>query len=179
MTTHNLFALDAIEPGTARKVTVDGRQIALVRLDDDVYAIGDTCSHADVSLSEGFVEPDFAGDVARTGWTWGTTAFDFDNDGDRDLFAANGHISGVSSEDYCSTFWTHDLYTGGSEPDPTIANLFALSSETLRAPASSRLLQCSSQIHSKWWPASTTCPSRGWGARSSSKNSPSVDVSGS
>lgn len=58
MTTHNLFALDAIEPGTARKVTVDGRQIALVRLDDDVYAIGDTCSHADVSLSDGFVEPD-------------------------------------------------------------------------------------------------------------------------
>lgn len=58
MTTHNLFALDAIEPGTVRKVTVDGRQIALVRLDDDVYAIGDTCSHADVSLSEGFVEPD-------------------------------------------------------------------------------------------------------------------------
>ena len=39
-------------------MVVDDREIALVRIDDDVYAIGDTCSHADVSLSEGFVEAD-------------------------------------------------------------------------------------------------------------------------
>jgi 3-phenylpropionate/trans-cinnamate dioxygenase ferredoxin subunit len=58
MTAHTLFALDMIEPGTARKITVEGRHIALVRIGDDVYAIGDTCSHADVSLSEGFVEAD-------------------------------------------------------------------------------------------------------------------------
>ncbi len=45
--------LDEIAPGTARRVVVDGRPIALVRIGDDVYAIGDTCSHADVSLSEG------------------------------------------------------------------------------------------------------------------------------
>ena len=42
-------------PGTARKVEVDGRPVALVRIGDDVYAIGDTCSHANVSLSEGEV----------------------------------------------------------------------------------------------------------------------------
>ena len=29
--------------------------VAVVRIDDDVYAIGDVCSHADVSLSEGEV----------------------------------------------------------------------------------------------------------------------------
>ena len=29
-----------------------------MRIDDDVYAIGDTCTHDDVSLSEGFVETD-------------------------------------------------------------------------------------------------------------------------
>jgi 3-phenylpropionate/trans-cinnamate dioxygenase ferredoxin subunit len=29
--------------------------VAVVRIGDDVYAIGDTCSHADVSLSEGEV----------------------------------------------------------------------------------------------------------------------------
>ena len=58
MTDYTLFPLATIEPGTAQKVTIDGRDIALVRLDDDVYAIGDTCSHADVSLSEGFVEAD-------------------------------------------------------------------------------------------------------------------------
>jgi 3-phenylpropionate/trans-cinnamate dioxygenase ferredoxin subunit len=44
-----------LAPGTARKVEVDGRPVALVRCGDDVYAIGDTCSHANVSLSEGEV----------------------------------------------------------------------------------------------------------------------------
>ena len=32
---------------------VDGRPVALVRCGDDVYAISDICSHANVSLSEG------------------------------------------------------------------------------------------------------------------------------
>ena len=58
MTTHELFPLDEIEPDSARRVEVDGREIAVVRVGDDVYAIGDTCSHAEVSLSEGWVEPD-------------------------------------------------------------------------------------------------------------------------
>jgi len=58
MSAHTLFALDEIESGTARKVTIGSREIALVRIDDDVYAIGDTCTHDDVSLAEGFVEAD-------------------------------------------------------------------------------------------------------------------------
>ena len=37
---------------------VDGHRIALVRIGDDFYAIGDTCSHADYSLSEGDVWDD-------------------------------------------------------------------------------------------------------------------------
>jgi len=47
--------LAELAPGSARKVEVDGHVVALVRIDDDVYAIGDTCSHANVSLSEGEV----------------------------------------------------------------------------------------------------------------------------
>jgi 3-phenylpropionate/trans-cinnamate dioxygenase ferredoxin component len=47
--------LDDLAPGTARRVEVDGRPIALVRCGDDVFAIGDICSHANVSLSEGEV----------------------------------------------------------------------------------------------------------------------------
>ncbi len=47
--------LDELAPGTARKFDVDGRPVAVVRIGDDVYAIGDTCSHAKVSLSEGEV----------------------------------------------------------------------------------------------------------------------------
>jgi hypothetical protein len=73
---------------------------------------------------DGWREAAFAEQVARTGWTWGTTAFDFDNDGDPDIFAANGHESGESTKDYCSNFWSHDIYAGVSEPDPELARLF-------------------------------------------------------
>jgi len=74
---------------------------------------------------EGWQESAAASRVARTGWTWGTTAFDFDNDGAPDLFVANGHQSGVSTDDYCSNFWSHDLYDGVSESDPVLAQLFS------------------------------------------------------
>ena len=58
MTTHELFPIDELEPGSARRVEIADHVVAVVRIDDDVYAIGDTCSHAEVSLSEGWVEPD-------------------------------------------------------------------------------------------------------------------------
>jgi 3-phenylpropionate/trans-cinnamate dioxygenase ferredoxin subunit len=47
--------LDDLKPGTARQVVIGAHRIALVRIDDDVYAIGDVCSHQDISLSEGEV----------------------------------------------------------------------------------------------------------------------------
>ncbi len=48
-------SIDDIASGQARRFDVAGRKVAVVRIGDDVYAIGDTCSHADVSLSEGEV----------------------------------------------------------------------------------------------------------------------------
>lgn len=53
MSKQQLCRLDELEPNTARRFDVDGRAIAVVRLGNDVYAIGDTCSHANISLSEG------------------------------------------------------------------------------------------------------------------------------
>ena len=47
--------LSELEHGTARRVMVGDVPVALVRIDDDVYAIGDICSHAEVSLSGGEV----------------------------------------------------------------------------------------------------------------------------
>ena len=44
--------------GTATRFDIDGQPVAVVRIGDDVYAIGDTCTHADVSLSEGEVWSD-------------------------------------------------------------------------------------------------------------------------
>ena len=40
----------------AVKIEVDSQDIALVRCDEGVFAIGNRCSHADVDLSEGEVE---------------------------------------------------------------------------------------------------------------------------
>lgn len=53
-----LCALDDLVDGTSTRVELDGRALAVVRLGGSVYVIGDTCSHADVSLSEGEVDPD-------------------------------------------------------------------------------------------------------------------------
>lgn len=49
-------ALDDLADGEARRVEVGDDAIAVVRIGDDVYAIGDRCSHADVSLSGGEVD---------------------------------------------------------------------------------------------------------------------------
>jgi 3-phenylpropionate/trans-cinnamate dioxygenase ferredoxin subunit len=45
--------LDDLAPDSAKRFVLDGIAVAVVRIGDDVYAIGDTCSHADFSLSEG------------------------------------------------------------------------------------------------------------------------------
>lgn len=44
---------DDLAPDSATRFVVGGVPVAVVRLGDDVYAIGDTCSHGNVSLSEG------------------------------------------------------------------------------------------------------------------------------
>jgi 3-phenylpropionate/trans-cinnamate dioxygenase ferredoxin subunit len=63
VTTENLAikicSQDDIEVGTAVRVVIDGTPIAVVRDSaGDIHAIGDTCTHGDISLAEGFVEDD-------------------------------------------------------------------------------------------------------------------------
>ena len=53
--TTTVCALDDIASGTAQKFVIGGVAVAVVRIEDDVYAIGDVCSHANVSLSAGEV----------------------------------------------------------------------------------------------------------------------------
>jgi 3-phenylpropionate/trans-cinnamate dioxygenase ferredoxin subunit len=50
-----LCSKDELPPGTARRFQVGKHGIAVVRCGDDFYAIGDRCTHADISLSEGEV----------------------------------------------------------------------------------------------------------------------------
>ena len=59
MAAEKICPLAELEVNTARKVVVDGVAIALVLdANGDVHAIGDVCTHGDISLSEGFVEDD-------------------------------------------------------------------------------------------------------------------------
>src|SRR5579883_2342612 len=51
-----LCRLDELPDGAARRFDVGGHRLAVVRIGEDVYAIGDRCSHQDVSLSEGAVD---------------------------------------------------------------------------------------------------------------------------
>ena len=41
---------------TPYRAEVEGRKLALVRIQERIYAITDTCSHEDVSLSDGEVD---------------------------------------------------------------------------------------------------------------------------
>lgn len=53
--TSTTLPLADIEPGTAKRIVVGDVAVCLVRIDDDVYAIGDVCSHGEVSLAGGEV----------------------------------------------------------------------------------------------------------------------------
>jgi 3-phenylpropionate/trans-cinnamate dioxygenase ferredoxin component len=51
-------AADELASATPLRVTVEDTPVCVVRTASGVHAIGDTCSHAQVSLSEGFVSGD-------------------------------------------------------------------------------------------------------------------------
>jgi 3-phenylpropionate/trans-cinnamate dioxygenase ferredoxin subunit len=51
--------VDDLAVNEAQRFVVDGVPIAVVRdAAGEIFAIGDTCTHGDISLSEGFVEDD-------------------------------------------------------------------------------------------------------------------------
>lgn len=53
-----LCRLDELADGEARRFDVGDIRMAVVRIGNEVYAIGDRCSHQDISLSEGEVDID-------------------------------------------------------------------------------------------------------------------------
>ncbi len=57
---------DDLAPGASRCVDIGEHRIAMFHTDDGVYAIGDRCSHAEASLSEGEVD-DFEVECPRHG----------------------------------------------------------------------------------------------------------------
>lgn len=53
-----------IPAGKMQKVTADGKEIFVVNIDGNFYAMDDTCTHAGASLSEGTLE----GSIITCGW---------------------------------------------------------------------------------------------------------------
>ena len=59
MTAQRACSDSEVAPGAALRVVLDGTAIAVVRdSDGTLHALGDTCTHGDISLAEGFVEDD-------------------------------------------------------------------------------------------------------------------------
>ncbi len=57
-------------PQGPKRVEIQGHRVAVVRIGDDFYALGDRCSHADYSLSEGDV---YEEDLEIECWKHGST----------------------------------------------------------------------------------------------------------
>lgn len=57
MSSQRACSASELEMDTPLRVEIDGVAIAIVKdSDGEIHAIGDRCTHGDVSLSEGFVE---------------------------------------------------------------------------------------------------------------------------
>jgi 3-phenylpropionate/trans-cinnamate dioxygenase ferredoxin subunit len=56
MTSHRAASLSELPEGSALRVDLGGRPVCLARSGGEVFAVGDTCTHADVSLAEGDVD---------------------------------------------------------------------------------------------------------------------------
>ena len=64
-----------------------------------------------------FVQSLTSDSIARTGWAWGCSAADFNNDGYADVFIGNGLESRDSVRDYESEYWLHDAFVANSDPN--------------------------------------------------------------
>lgn len=47
------IALDQLAPGKPMRIEKDGKSICVTKIGDQVFAVDDTCTHSDASLSEG------------------------------------------------------------------------------------------------------------------------------
>ena len=65
-----LCAVADVTPGEAKRIDIGDHRLAVIRIEDDFYVIGDECSHADYSLAEGELDP---ADQTIECWKHGST----------------------------------------------------------------------------------------------------------
>ena len=99
----------ATEDRTMRKRMTSGNRLYMARAKS-------TAGFEQTPLNEG---------MARSGWSWGCSAFDFDNDGFPDVYIANGQESKQSVQDYEPEFWLHDLHVAPGLDDRVATLYFA------------------------------------------------------
>jgi nitrite reductase/ring-hydroxylating ferredoxin subunit len=58
MTFRSFCPLDRLPPDEPVPFVADGQRIAVVRVDDEVFAVSDQCTHADWPMCDGYVEDD-------------------------------------------------------------------------------------------------------------------------
>ncbi len=72
----------------------------------------------------GFAQTPMGETVARSGWSWGCAAADFDNDSFPDIYITNGHDSRQTVREYEPEFWLHDIFIERSVDDVSATTYF-------------------------------------------------------
>jgi len=115
----NLWRPDAIEDHSLRSRMSVGNRLYLARPEG------------------GFQETVMGASIARSGWSWGCSAFDFDNDGFPDVYIANGMESRQSVREYEGEFWLHDAYLASSNENRAVDVYFKDKIKRLRSQGTS------------------------------------------
>jgi enediyne biosynthesis protein E4 len=68
----------------------------------------------------GFEQTSLSDTIARSGWSWGCSVFDFDNDSFPDVYIANGLESNSSVREYEPEYWLHDQFMESPEHNPAV-----------------------------------------------------------
>ncbi|MDG2253378.1 MAG: CRTAC1 family protein [Opitutaceae bacterium] len=71
-----------------------------------------------------FRQNEHSENIARSGWSWGSSSLDFNNDSYPDMFISNGFLSKGTARDYCTNFWTHDIYNETNVTTSQISKYF-------------------------------------------------------
>lgn len=71
-----------------------------------------------------YTSPPWTQSIARSGWSWGATTLDVENDGWPDVYIANGMESRASVHDYEIEYWLHDRYVGAQPPNHALHYYF-------------------------------------------------------
>lgn len=81
----------------------------------------------------GFEQTDLSDSVAKSGWSWGCSALDFDNDGFPDVYIANGLRSNRSVRDYEGQFWLHSIFLDNADDVSASRYFMDLYSKTIES----------------------------------------------